>query len=81
MQCSGQPGTLCGAGNLLSIYRDASFEYTNTQVGQFAKQGCIQEVAGRALTGASISTGDMSVEKCTAFCADGGFSFAGLEYG
>lgn len=81
MQCAGQPGTLCGAGNLLSVYRNANFEYTNTAVDGFAKQGCIQEVAGRALTGASTAGGDMTTAKCTAFCAAGGFAWAGIEYG
>lgn len=43
-------------------------------------QGCIQEVSGRALTGVSTATGDMTLEKCTSYCAAAGFSMAGIEY-
>lgn len=42
---------------------------------------CIQEVAGRALVGASTSSNDMTPNKCIKFCSDRGFNKVGLEYG
>lgn len=80
MQCAGSPGNICGGPWTLSVYQDASKEYTKTQVGNYKKQGCIQEVGGRAFTGASIAQDDMTIEKCIAFCGAGNFGFAGLEY-
>ncbi|WWC90941.1 uncharacterized protein L201_005879 [Kwoniella dendrophila CBS 6074] len=80
MPCPGQLGTTCGGPDLLSLYKDSSLLYSLTTIGAWSKQGCIQEVGGRALNGASLATNDMTLEKCTSFCADKGFAFAGLEY-
>ncbi|WVF71809.1 hypothetical protein IAT40_006617 [Kwoniella sp. CBS 6097] len=80
MTCPGQPGTTCGGPSLLSLFKDSSLLYSLTQIGDWSKQGCIQEVAGRALNGASLVTNDMTLEKCTSFCSSKGFAFAGLEY-
>lgn len=80
MQCAGAPGTICGGPALLSVYQSANLVYTATSIGDYKKQGCIQEVAGRAFNEASIATSDMTLEKCTSFCQQGGYAFAGLEY-
>ncbi|WVQ99094.1 hypothetical protein IAU59_006226 [Kwoniella sp. CBS 9459] len=80
MSCPGQPGSICGGPSLLSLFKDSSLLYSLTQIGSWNKQGCIQEVGGRALNGASLVTNDMTLEKCTSFCANKGFAFAGLEY-
>lgn len=42
---------------------------------------CIQEVAGRALVGASTQSNSMTPLQCVQFCSDRGFSMVGLEYG
>jgi len=80
MQCSGAPGTICGGPALLSVYQSANLVYTATNIGDYKKQGCIQEVSGRALNQATTATPDMTLEKCVAFCQQGGYAFAGLEY-
>lgn len=78
MGCSGDPTTLCGGPDALQFYvRPDLTTWTNG----FASKGCIQEVVGRALNATSLYAGDMSIEKCTQFCGDGGYSMAGLEYG
>ncbi|WVQ91184.1 hypothetical protein IAS59_004979 [Cryptococcus gattii] len=42
---------------------------------------CIGEgSAGRALTGTSTSSSDMTEAKCAAFCAASGYTLAGIEY-
>jgi hypothetical protein len=81
MPCGGLPCTMCGGPNRLLLYKDSSLAYTLIKTGNYAKQGCIQEVGGRALTGASyVDSKAMTVECCATFCAKDGFAFAGLEY-
>jgi hypothetical protein len=42
---------------------------------------CMQEgTNGRALTGASLYSSDMTPNKCIAFCADQNYMYAGLEF-
>jgi hypothetical protein len=62
------------------VYQSPNLVYTATSIGDYKKQGCIQEVAGRALNQASIATNDMTLEKCTSYCQQNGYAFAGLEY-
>ena len=49
----------------------------------YAYIGCYTEgTGGLALTGPSEAPANaMTVEVCTAFCAQGGYPYAGLEYG
>jgi len=42
--------------------------------------GCIQEVAGRALTGARLDDPNLTPAVCANFCASRGFKFAGVEW-
>ncbi len=44
-------------------------------------RGCIQEVAGRALTAKRFDYADMTIDKCTAACKGAGYSMAGVEFG
>ena len=81
MPCSGDSTTTCGGPSSLSLYVNPSLAYSVTAVvNGFAKKGCIQEVVGRALTGASTSASNMTLESCTSYCSGLGFSMAGLEY-
>jgi len=41
---------------------------------------CIREVSGRALTGASMASGSMTIEMCLNFCGSKGFQFAAVQY-
>ncbi|KAF7355773.1 hypothetical protein MSAN_01495300 [Mycena sanguinolenta] len=45
-------------------------------------QGCYTDTsASRTLSEASTASANMTVESCIAFCSDGGFSLAGVEFG
>ncbi|WWC85442.1 uncharacterized protein L201_000305 [Kwoniella dendrophila CBS 6074] len=81
MACSGDSTTTCGGSNALQIYVNPSLSPVANAVNGFANSGCIQEVAGRALTGASISASNMTVAVCTSYCQSQGFTMAGVEYG
>jgi hypothetical protein len=49
-------------------------------VGTWTRQGCWTEATnGRALTGKSYASDDMTLESCAAFCT--GFAYFGAEYG
>ena len=81
MQCVGEVGAICGGPALLTVYQDTTLAYSATSVNGFAKQGCVQEVQGRALTGSQMFSDSMTAEACTSYCKNGGFAFAGMEYG
>jgi hypothetical protein len=80
MACSGDSTQTCGGPNAIQIYQNPSLA-TNTVVNGFTSSGCIQEVSGRALTGASTSASNMTIEKCTSYCSGQRFKYAGVEYG
>ncbi|WVQ94260.1 hypothetical protein IAU59_001339 [Kwoniella sp. CBS 9459] len=79
MACNGDSSTTCGGPNGLQLYVNSALAPSNSN--GFSQGNCIQEVAGRALTGASITGSDMTVDKCTSYCSAQGFTIAGLEYG
>jgi hypothetical protein len=55
---------------------------TQTLTSGWADLGCIVEgTNGRALTGASTTSPNMTANVCTGFCASKGFTYAGLEFG
>ncbi|WWC57722.1 uncharacterized protein I303_100256 [Kwoniella dejecticola CBS 10117] len=79
--CAGDASTTCGGPDALQIYVNPSLAPKTVASNGFSQAGCIQEVSGRALTGASTTDPAMTVAMCTAFCASGGFTMAGVEYG
>lgn len=82
MPCSGESTETCGGPGALSLYVNPSLaRAATTTANGFSQQGCIQEVPGRALSGSSTSSPDMTLEKCTSCCGGLGFSMAGIEYG
>ncbi|WVQ70425.1 uncharacterized protein L199_008652 [Kwoniella botswanensis] len=81
MPCSGGPGENCGGANVLQVYTNPSLAPSASTSNGYAKQACIQEVSGRALTGASFSSDSMTVDTCTAYCKSSGFTYAAVEYG
>jgi len=93
MGCSGDVNTICGGGCALSLFTNPSIvppvssSNTPTVSGNLpsgwsaASTQCIQEVSGRALTGASIAGSSMTVSTCLSFCEARGFQLAGLEFG
>jgi hypothetical protein len=80
MSCSGDATEICGGPNAISLYSKPSLAYDLTVSNGYAKQACIQEVAGRALSSASTVSSSMTIATCTAFCKSGGYKYAGLEY-
>jgi len=75
--CAGSASTTCGGPNALQVYTNANKQ---TSSGAYSNTGCVQEVSGRLLRGASIAADNMTIETCTNFCQSQGFSIAGLEY-
>lgn len=80
MACAGSGAQTCGGANALQLYTNPSLLNANSVVNNYALQGCMQEVGGRAFTGATLTGSNMTVEICTSFCAQGGFTYAGAEY-
>ncbi|WRT66807.1 uncharacterized protein IL334_003770 [Kwoniella shivajii] len=81
MPCSGGPGENCGGANVLQVYSNPSLAPSASASNGYTKQSCIQEVSGRALTGASYSSDSMTIDTCTAYCKTSGFTYAAVEYG
>lgn len=87
MPCPGDPSSICGGPNRLSLY-GASFlpppvtPYPRGPVTMTHYEGCFTEIAGgRALSGASaVSATEMTTEACGEYCINSGFTWFGLEY-
>ena len=77
--CAGMSTNTCGGPNALQMYTNGNYKAAST--GAYVSSGCVQEVAGRALRGASTAGPNMTIDTCTSFCASQGFKIAGLEYG
>lgn len=77
--CSGDASTTCGGPNALQVYTNSNFKGSSS--GAYTNTGCVQEVDGRLLRGASIAADNMTIETCTNFCQSQSMSIAGLEYG
>ena len=77
--CAGDASTTCGGPNALQVYTNGNFQST-TPAG-YTNSGCVQEVDGRLLRGASIAGDNMTIETCTNFCQSQGFKISATEYG
>lgn len=70
--------TLVSSSNIAPTTSSTS-PFAVTKADSFAYQGCCTEgKSARALSAASTASGDMTVEKCAAFCI--GYSYMGVEY-
>lgn len=84
--CNGDSSEMCGGDKTFSIYQDPTFQpVEDATVEDYSPLGCWTDDSslGRALTyrqdgvdGATLTT-----EKCLQSCRDGGFAFAGTEFG
>lgn len=93
MACSGSATKTCGGPDALTIFvipskitalsSDLTVAAATLPAGwSTASTACVAEgTNGRALTGAATSAKDMTPAKCSTFCANGGFKYAGVEYG
>lgn len=89
MACNGNASEFCGAGNRLDLYASGS---TTPSVRSSSNSpapppgwqpiGCYNDsVQSRTLSQGQYGLGAMTIELCTAACAKGGYSYAGVEYG
>ncbi|KAK4157999.1 WSC domain-containing protein [Chaetomidium leptoderma] len=85
LPCKGNSSQTCGGDNIFSVYTDPTFPIEDVTVEDYDSLGCWTDDSsmGRALTyrqdkvdGATLTT-----EKCLLACRDGGFPFAGTEFG
>ncbi|GAM82547.1 hypothetical protein ANO11243_005290 [Dothideomycetidae sp. 11243] len=84
MRCAGDFGEVCGAGNLLSVYKNLAYQpvIIPAVAGIYTQQGCVTEgSSGKALSGAFTSSNSMTTEFCAAFCKSKKFKYMGVEYG
>jgi hypothetical protein len=84
MPCANDATSSCGGPNAIQLYSNSALAIVApapTVVNGFTSSGCIQEVAGRALTGMRVDFADMTIEKCTSACGQAGYAIAGVEYG
>lgn len=84
--CSGNQSEICGGNDILSVYQDPTFQPVNTStISDYVALGCYTDDSsiGRTLAN-QVDTADasnMTTELCLQTCKDGGFPFAGTEYG
>ena len=85
MRCSGAGNEICGGSNALSIYKNSTYvaPSVKTQIGNFLNKQCLTDpnTKGRALTGASTTSPQMTPDMCVKFCSGKSFQYAGVEYG
>lgn len=86
MPCAGSILTPCGGSYALDLWLNTNVATAVNEVasavGKWKDTGlCLQEVQGRALRGAAVSTPGMTVEYCLNYCGGLGFLMAGVEYG
>ena len=86
MPCAGSILTPCGGSYALDLWLNknvaTAVNEVASAVGKWKDTGlCLQEVEGRALRGAAVSTPGMTVEYCLNYCGGLGFLMAGVEYG
>jgi len=62
-----------------TIQLDTSYMTDVTSMG-YKYIGCGTDAATRTLSGASTSSGTMTVQSCITYCKGKGYSYAGLEY-
>lgn len=89
--CAGSTGGslgLCGGWRKLSVFKNVESNAPPAgpehvpQALDYQWVGCQTEATtGRALSGKSYASDDMSVDSCAAFCADDDFDYMGVEYG
>lgn len=81
MACSGNSAETCGGGNALSVYA-VNYQSIVSPDATVQTFGCYADFYpdSRALDGPSISTGDLTNERCQAYCTAQGFPYSGTEY-
>lgn len=84
--CNGNSTQTCGGDNTFSVYQDPTFQpIEDVTVEDYDPLGCWTDDSsvGRALVYRQdqLDPATLTTEKCLQACRDGGFPFAGTEYG
>jgi hypothetical protein len=86
MVCVGNKGSYCGAGNRLNVYFSSDGSKVEhdpvspQSVGAYKFYNCVVD-SPRLLATKAATSKDMTVEMCVDLADQGGFNYAGLEYG
>lgn len=81
--CPGDASQSCGAGDRLNVYQvtGSNPEEEEVDFSKYGDRGCYTEATtGRALSGKTTRTDDMTIAKCASICAAEEFSLFGVEY-
>lgn len=84
--CNGNKTETCGGDKTFSVYQDPTFEpIEDVTIQDYDPLGCWTDSSnlGRALVYRQdqVAGATLTTEKCLQACRDGGFPFAGVEYG
>ncbi len=83
--CTGDKTEICGGSDYISVYQDPTFPTVDDSIiSDYKPLGCYSEgINGRSLAWRQdqLSTTNLTVEECLFACKDGGYSFAGVEFG
>lgn len=80
--CAGDPTETCGGPGTLDLYNNPSMYPAHDIPPGYRQINCRTEASnGRALTGYSFSSDEMTYYQCITSCGSQGFVYAGLEYG
>ncbi|KAK3375012.1 WSC domain-containing protein [Podospora didyma] len=84
--CTGNNTQTCGGSDIISVYQDPTYSpISEVTLEDYAPLGCWTDNSnlGKALTYRQdqVASGTLTTEGCLQACKDGGFPFAGTEYG
>ncbi|KAK0709123.1 WSC domain-containing protein [Lasiosphaeria miniovina] len=84
--CTGNSTQKCGGSSIISVYQDNTFPSAGgVTAADYAPLGCYTDNSskGKALTSRQdqLDTGSLTTAKCLEACKNGGFPYAGTEYG
>ena len=82
--CTSNKNQVCGGNDYLSVYQDPTYPTEDKSVLNYKSAGCFSEgIGGRSLVYRQDQLSDqtMTTEKCLSACKQGGYPYAGTEFG
>ncbi|KUJ08648.1 WSC-domain-containing protein [Mollisia scopiformis] len=84
--CAGDTSEICGGTDYVSVYQDPTYPVeNNSTISDYKPLGCYTDLTdtGRTLPWqqSQLNASSMTVESCLFACKDGGYAFAGVEFG
>ncbi|KAL5598844.1 uncharacterized protein BROUX77_005877 [Berkeleyomyces rouxiae] len=84
--CNGNSSEVCGGNSKISVWADPTFgDFSEVTTADYKASGCWSDDSseGRALSWKqeALDGSKMTPEMCLGSCKDGGYPYAGLEYG